>query len=819
MHSFVQGLHGKIRRDPFFSIQYRNRSTPQNEPKKVIVSKSSRIAVRQSLVHILPVLTSVTILAVNIHGIYIGVDFSGPLHSDTIDLMFLQLAAKANELLIVASLSLMILHTLRYELLYGDGLPLGLIGSGLSFSSFGLFFRKEFYSSLKYLSYNRKNRTRKIGFLALLIIAGLTAVLSGPASAVLLVPKSQTYPLGGTDVYLNGSASHFWPNDVADDIDNLSSYCNSKNAIEWAICPGGGFFSLWEQWDTMSSFQFNTAQQNAPPYAKDISGSRFYSSVRSPSSQIPPRYALGDPRSNDGTTSYPYTWLVQTHAAASVILQRVATDWWAKVPLHMGVSERRIDDRNIKASVPSVISNVRCSDPQNMSATEKEVQFPTIEGRWDFAQSLGFIPDNLNANSSKNLRFHWVHLPENFGSTSIGGVFESPWDLESGSRVVVGCTAQTGWIPTDHFTDSYTFWTGWYPWNLQFGGRTPAWLAESNAPTNGRIALSDRWLELLTPVARMKFQDPAWQASTIESVLDNVGLADTTRSSNETTLTDDWTDADSSTQGGRIRVLETIICSFLADGLSRAGSYRVFNTTGLLSNWSLAMYDPLPDFHNKILKGRPALRKPDLPSEDFVTLHTRMMITGLAFRATLAGYLATVVLLMHAVLAIGFSCWITFHKRISHSWDSISELIALSHNSQPTVGCLKNTGAGIECGKTFARVARIRVVHSPSVERDSDEHVELVFEDFADGQVEPRIQAVIPRGRSVSGRSISPGRPSSRVSALSGSWTFPLGPDRSDVQADVELEGGSSGTERLIPEVHLPDERGGGLVRVNHRYG
>lgn len=42
--------------------------------------------------------------------------------------------SRIKELLIVASSSEIILHWVRWQLVFGDGLPLGLIGSGFTFS-------------------------------------------------------------------------------------------------------------------------------------------------------------------------------------------------------------------------------------------------------------------------------------------------------------------------------------------------------------------------------------------------------------------------------------------------------------------------------------------------------------------------------------------------------------------------------------------------------------------------------------------------------------------------------------------------------------
>lgn len=322
-------------------------------------------------------------------------------------------------------------------------------------------------------------------FVAVLVVAGLTAALAGPASAVLLVPKSQHWPAGGTRFYLNGSKSDFWPSDLSKDLSELRPLCNLHSSTRLGICPVGGFHSLWEHWGTVNSTGFWT--QRARSYMKDLSGSNFYWPVSSPSSQVPPLYALGNRRKGDTES----TTLIQPHAAVVVILQQLAADWWKALTSQRGMSPGQVDDRIISADVRSGISVVRCANPHELVDTDIVVSFPSIDGRFNFAQSLPLAVHSLNNTPVDHLRFQWVNLPARFGAASIGGVFETPWGSEKTSRVVTGCTVQAGWVPTTVFTDKYTFWSGWYPWNIQYGDRTPAWSATSQTLNNGRIFLSD----------------------------------------------------------------------------------------------------------------------------------------------------------------------------------------------------------------------------------------------------------------------------------------------------------------------------------------
>ncbi|KAJ5114070.1 hypothetical protein N7456_002604 [Penicillium angulare] len=703
--------------------------------------------------------------------------------------MLLQLAAKLHEMMIVTSLSLVVLDFVRYELLFGDGLPLGLVGSGLTFNSPDFFFKKELYCTLKYIR-DDGNKFRKFLFVIVVIMAGLTAALAGPSSAVLLVPKSQNWAAGGTQFYLNGSVNDFWPADLSENLSEIQSLCNRNDSTRMAICPAGGFDSLWEHWGSLNSSTFRTHEIR--PYAKDLSGSNFYWPVSSPLSQVPPLYALG----NSKNTATHATTLIQPHAAVVVVLQQLAVDWWKSLTSQKGMSANQVDDRIISADLKNAISVVGCAKAEAMSASDKIVRFPTIDGRFNFAQRSALAIDSLNNTATDHLRFQWVHLPVRFGAASIGAVFETPWQSNGTYRAVVGCTVQAGWVPATVFTDKYTFWTGWYPWNIQYGDRTPAWSSTTQSATNGRISLGDDWLDLLTPLASSS-DSISWQPSTIESILLNAGLG-----SSHNSVPMDWIDQDSGSQD-RLALIEAIICSVIVDGLSRTGSHRAFNTSGPSSQWQLANYIPLPDFKKRIMGYRQALEAPRVDPENLTTIEANMQISGFSFERSLVTYLAMTVLLTHVLMATMHTIYILYSKRTSCSWASVTELIALSQNSSPAFDVLANTSGGVESGITFSQMTKIRVKKHASnlkvADHEIHEHVELLF-----------------------GNSTAPGH-QHRVSQheldeLRNRYkhhvaTWPL--DIPRVQADADTEAWSI----LTPTDRLNNKEATDVVQPGHRYG
>ena len=60
------------------------------EQKKVVISTSRWTAASRCGVHVLPVIVSVAIIVVNIHQVYIGIDFDSSVKSETINTALLQ---------------------------------------------------------------------------------------------------------------------------------------------------------------------------------------------------------------------------------------------------------------------------------------------------------------------------------------------------------------------------------------------------------------------------------------------------------------------------------------------------------------------------------------------------------------------------------------------------------------------------------------------------------------------------------------------------------------------------------------------------------
>ena len=89
------------------------------------------------------------------------------------------------ELLAIASMTTIVFEIVRHQLLHGEGLPLGLVSSGFTFSRFDFFCSKATWVWLWSASAKGPRALVVFG----ITISALLALVMGPASAVLMLPR------------------------------------------------------------------------------------------------------------------------------------------------------------------------------------------------------------------------------------------------------------------------------------------------------------------------------------------------------------------------------------------------------------------------------------------------------------------------------------------------------------------------------------------------------------------------------------------------------------------------------------------------------
>lgn len=156
------------------------RSSGAEEQPKPVFRRSRWIALSRCMIHILPCAIFGFLIPLNYRAIYLGLGFSRT-RPDELYLALFQVAAKVVELVCVASLTTVVLHVLRHELV-GDGVPLGFVGSGIFFSQASCFWAPEMVMG----AWHCATSWKRMRLLLVITVAGFLAVLIAPSAAILL---------------------------------------------------------------------------------------------------------------------------------------------------------------------------------------------------------------------------------------------------------------------------------------------------------------------------------------------------------------------------------------------------------------------------------------------------------------------------------------------------------------------------------------------------------------------------------------------------------------------------------------------------------
>lgn len=701
----------------------------QERPKPVLQT-SRTLAWFSCGVHILPICTSIVMVSMNLKGYYCGF-LTGKIVSLAINIALLQIAAKLQELLIVASLTTIIVHSIRAELITGEGVPLGILGSSFLFTSLSYFWSPPFWGALK----AKAPLSTKVRLYTLLVLCGIVAATAGPSSAILMVPRSQTWHAGGGLIYLPGNASTLWPDEVSID-SSVSDFCQVSNATEIPICLSTSYLTFKQkarselllrnvggsQWNSSTEFLFGERTIDLP----------------SQLSVIPGLFLHGTPRA-----AACHTAAIGVDLREGILLYQLHSDWRQTVfsrpfrAFQPSVSEYKYAystraDSQTKTKVPAV--RVACSSAQNLSSSAYQVKFPILPVNSCPDQATSLHDVSLNKKSTNRIQSRWSSLPQTFQAANTGLVIEAPWDNATNTRPVVGCSIDARWALGMGCIEPEARANG----NIYQStpGTTGFESSSFRPPSDGswtRIGLHLSFLQALTPPMTLIYgNELESNISTLDWILESMGIA-TGLTEKAQTQTQTWNDE----LGGGINrtvSIEWTLAALIADGLSRQGSARMFNTSDPLLGWSPRYYERKPDFENEVLSGKEPLKRPE--SDSVIEDQVVITIQGYSFSANaVTDYLAVAVLLTHVCLALGHTILIVRKSQSSSSWDTLTELLVLMLNSPPSKAFM-NTGAGIMELSTYSHKARIQALKAPNGSADEPASIEAVFENGEDDSYE-----------------------------------------------------------------------------------
>ncbi|GAW19346.1 hypothetical protein ANO14919_088320 [Xylariales sp. No.14919] len=733
-----------------------------NEPLKQVAYKSRATVVWRSAVHIIPAAVSLFLAIINIKGYFVGVSLQGEDDAGSLKFAALQVAAKIQELFIMSSVGAMVLYTIREDLLFGIGIPLGLVGADQAFTQISFFWSLEFWGGV--LSYCRveKNHLR-YRLLALLCFGGLLALTAGPAVAILVIPRMIPWPVGG---------GIFWLNEYLDKEYLETVNCSTiQNQLTSPWCPSYGFESLqplfgsW--WGPEPHSQFD--QQGS-----DIRKVIHYSSSR-------------EDRKD--------TWVYTTHAPTANLQDAIATRYRDSLDLLRVVSPNSPFEAKpaniylaksklyqVKTKVPLVRTCCHPQPPITPDSMPPSVYFPKFEEFRIYRSSSEIGPviemDTMELLNREMVRRNYS-LPRNHDFPIIAIPVEMPeeevaslglllihLDTEATAELprwdVMACSIDTRWakgrsiIETNGLRPdlvSHEFISDRVAnpvrTELDIAGadsfESLSWTPQNDGNVK-RIRLRMGWYDLLSPFipsSELNIQ-PECGVVTIQPLGSTADINGTMLEQLIKLTVFPNSSVSLSGQNRMKKSVEVIIAATVADSLSRCGAHMNIGASLNISNW-LAERKNVAYARTLVRLGEPLQSFP-LPEALAGGAHTQMTM-----RAIYTGYVISitssfdcfciVLLLAYATVAVAHTLWCLKpgRGRAHEAWSTIPELVALSQQSDPEpTSVLSNTCAGVRSLDTMGRVAVVECVNEPGREELQLRLGKDFRTDDIDGTAKPR---------------------------------------------------------------------------------
>ncbi|KAF2171402.1 hypothetical protein M409DRAFT_50848 [Zasmidium cellare ATCC 36951] len=193
------------------------------ENKKVAIHKSQRTAAIRCLVHLIPFSVAVALLRLNFTSAHFTGDIGSPVTTT------LQFAAKAHEIMMVASLATALLSLLSFHLNQPRGLPFGAAFANLQAMQLTYVVSPELLGTLRSRQFTWKFRCYL--FVDLLVAPVLMATV-GPASATCMIPRLRRWTVARHEFFTTSAVDDFFPVDLVG-----SSYQRTKGPYGDQVGP------------------------------------------------------------------------------------------------------------------------------------------------------------------------------------------------------------------------------------------------------------------------------------------------------------------------------------------------------------------------------------------------------------------------------------------------------------------------------------------------------------------------------------------------------------------------------------------------------
>ena len=212
----------------FVFLRYQTVGKGYTEQTKIAVRRSRTTALLRALIHVFPVGVALWEIVLNWNTYFVG--------DDVYNFAYYQFGAKVHEIAIEASLSAVIFSYVRYELMLGDGIPFGALFSGLQISQASYLWSLEFWGTISSRTISSKS---KLCLLSVVSASIFLAAVSGPSSAILLVPRLDYWPAGSTHIWININSESLWPSRLGNFFLGLKTciiYTNRLSVLMYRTC-------------------------------------------------------------------------------------------------------------------------------------------------------------------------------------------------------------------------------------------------------------------------------------------------------------------------------------------------------------------------------------------------------------------------------------------------------------------------------------------------------------------------------------------------------------------------------------------------------
>ena len=417
-----------------------------SEPKKVTIRCSRTSSFFTSLIHVLPVGIALYEVILNLRGHYVGEYFTRQ--------AYYQLAAKAHEILIDASLTSIVLSYIRHELTNGDGLPFGAFLGGLQFLSVSYLWSRELWSSVLTKAYDLRKR---VMFLVFMVTCGIIAATAGPSSATLLIPRELRWGVQPSYVLLNGTSQDIWPDRLSPlQIPEYCEYFNSSASVD-PICPGSDWKAIQNELKQIT--QYYGSALNHLTAQQTVSTDQYFFEI--------PGYQQTVKNGDVGICVTSGVNLQVCGAVVPTIVKIAAfndTVTWQNIP---GFETYTNIYHTIDQNFNQAYSAIQCAqDTIAVQGSEDSVslRFPRLAlNEQEYQNPPKLIPLSNLTNAAiyslpgniSEFRMLWTDLPQYlFGNKMSGVVVLNPRSsLSNSPQNITTCTFSAGWGTSTASTD------------------------------------------------------------------------------------------------------------------------------------------------------------------------------------------------------------------------------------------------------------------------------------------------------------------------------------------------------------------------------